>query len=70
MSGKYYDQRCPDCDSCGWFGKGEFPDGTPYDRCGKYGYILHEKVDMKCGGFMTAKAVAEYMRLSAKKKRK
>lgn len=58
---KYYDQSCPDCDNCGWFGQGNYPDGRPYIKCGWFGYILHEKVDAKCPGFMSHVRVEEFM---------
>lgn len=47
---KYYDQRCPDCETCGWLKAGSYPDGRPYEACEHYGYILHESVMEKCEG--------------------
>ena len=53
---RYYDVKCLKCASCYFFGVGNFPDGTPYEACRHYGYILHPEngvVDEDCAGFRT-----------------
>ena len=67
---KWYDQRCPDCDSCGWLKDGAYPDGRPYEACEHYGYILHESVMEKCEGYMTERGVAEFKNQYNKRKKK
>lgn len=65
--GKYYDQRCPDCDGCGWLREGRYVDGRPYECCGWYGYILHESVMDTCEGFMAPESVSRFMSQGDKK---
>lgn len=67
---KYYDQRCPDCDTCGWRKDGSYPNGRPYEACEWYGYILHDTVMAKCEGYMTPKGVAEFKTQYEKRKKK
>lgn len=50
---KYYDQLSPSCPGCGWFGHGEYVDGTPYCTCNKYGYILNRETEEGCKDFRT-----------------
>lgn len=57
---KYYDQSCPDCNSCGWFGRGQYPNGKPYIRCEWFGYILHDMVEEGCVAKMSPAKVAEF----------
>lgn len=67
---KYYDESCPDCDTCGWFGQGHYPDGRVYDRCEWFGYILHERVEAKCKGAMSKVKVNEFKSRKPVKTRK
>lgn len=67
---RYYDQRCPDCDSCGWLGEGRYPDGRRYSKCEWYGYILHETVGERCEGRMTPDEVKVFKTRYARKKEK
>ena len=64
---KYYDQRCPDCDTCGWRKTGSYPNGKSYEACEWYGYILHESVMARCEGFATPQGVAEFKSQYARK---
>ena len=68
---KYYDEKCFQCDGCYHHKYGEFPNGTPYEACSKYGYILHlEKgiKDVGCGGFVTPAQWAVNQRLRERQK--
>lgn len=67
---KTYDQRCPDCETCGWHGDGNYPDGRPYDKCEWYGYILHDTVMAKCEGYMTGRGVEEFKNQYNRRKKK
>lgn len=52
MMARYYDEKTPQCDGCGWHGQDTYPAGEKagqtYERCGWYGYILHRKTEEKC----------------------
>lgn len=41
---RWYDQRSVSCDGCLRLRLGAFPDGTPYEACRWYGYILHDEL--------------------------
>lgn len=54
---RYYDQKCLLCEKgCVHFATDAYPDGTPYEACRFYGYILHPGkgvADEDCIGFLT-----------------
>ncbi len=72
---RYYDEKTPRCEECGWFGHGTFDRGEKagrtYERCGYFGYIFHKTTDENCSEFKTPRGVAEYLaRMSKKSKSK
>lgn len=37
----YYDDKCLQCEFCAHYGQGRYRDGTPYEACREFAYILH-----------------------------
>lgn len=70
---RYYDEKTPRCEACGWFGTGTYDRGEKagqtYERCGWYGYIFHSDTLEDCSDFKTERGVAEYL-VRTKKKNK
>lgn len=72
---RYYDEKTPRCEACGWFGTGTFDRGEnagqTYERCGYYGYIFHKDTLENCEEFKTPRGVADYLdRMNKKTKSK
>ena len=67
---KYYDEKCPDCDTCGWRKDGSYPDGRPYEACEFFGYILHESTPARCKRYMTIQGVREFKNQYNRRKKK
>lgn len=63
---RYYDEKTPQCEDCGWYGHNVWPTGEnagkAYERCGKYGYILHRQTDEPCAGFESPRMVEEHVK--------
>lgn len=55
--GKYYDEKCEQCDQgCHFHAFDKYPNGTPYEACREYGYILHPEKGIskeKCSAYLT-----------------
>lgn len=60
-----FDEKTPMCEDCGWYGYDIWPTGEsaakPYERCGKYGYILHRLTDKTCAGFQTQEEAKKFV---------
>lgn len=71
MMARYYDEKTPQCDGCGWHGQDTYPAGEKagqtYERCGLYGYILHRKTEEKCEAAQSPRMVQIYIDAQAKK---
>lgn len=70
-----FDEKTPMCENCGWYGHDIWPTGEnagkQYERCGKYGYVLHRMSDKACEGFQTpadAKKFVDRYNMKAKVK--
>jgi len=65
---RYYDQRTTQCSSCALCVQDSFPDGTTYDACRGYGYILHDDkpvTDERCERYATHEDVERQQRANS-----
>ena len=71
---RYYDEKTPRCEACGWFGTATYDRGEKagqvYERCGWYGYIFHKNTEESCDAFKTPFGVREYLAMMEKKLKK
>lgn len=52
----YYDDKCLQCEMCAHYGQGQYRDGTLFESCREFGYILHTDrpivVDVACTRYL------------------
>ena len=56
----YYDDKCLQCELCAHYGQGQYRDGTSYEVCREFAYILHTDkgivTDVACTHFLSRDA--------------